>query len=309
MLEKQSGALDHFKGAAIGSLNNVIVASIVSVSESGRGDRGGPVPAAVAAQSYVVEEEKLQDNGSDRPDNTNEIEMNESDGGGRRAEEECEGRISETSGANEDVDEDATDAIAAESYLVEEEELQENGSDRSDENVEHTNEIEMNESDGGGWRAEECEGEISDCSGADEDVDEDATGVDVDPPLISAETIAERAAHVVNALASTTTAETIDEGMLRSGITTTFEELRGREEANREEEARYGIDFQEECLANMCRAADLAGIGQLENQLDESEFDIEEVAQELSKLVDPDNPRSISIGQYCIDQLMIMEVR
>ena len=119
----------------------------------------------------------------------------------------------------------------------------------------------------------------------------------------------ERAAHVAYALASSTTVETIDEGMLRSGITPTFEELRGREEARREEEVRYGIDFQEECLTNMCRAANLAGIGQLEKQLDESVFDIEEVAQELSKLVDPDNPRSISIGQYCIDQLMIMEVR
>ncbi len=58
--------------------------------------------------------------------------------------------------------------------------------------------------------------------------------------------------------------------------------MRGREdEGNREEvEAggNYGIDFHEGCLADMCRAADLAGIGQLENQLDESEFDIEEVA-------------------------------
>jgi hypothetical protein len=231
----------------------------------------------------------------------NEIEMSESDGSVRRAEEECECQISETSGANEDVDEDATDAV------VEEEELQENGSDRSDENVDHTNEMGINESDGVDWRDEDCSVQMSDCSGGDEDVDEDATDVEVDPPLISVETIAERAAHI--AYASTSTAETINEGMLRSGITTTFEELRGREEANREEEARYGLDFQEECLANMCRAADLAGIGQLENQLDESEFDIEEVAQELSKLVDPDNPRSISIGQYCIDQLMIMEVR
>ncbi len=41
----------------------------------------------------------------------------------------------------------------------------------------------------------------------------------------------------------------------------------------------------------MCRAANLDSIGQLENQLDESEFDIEEVAQELSKPVDPGNSR------------------
>jgi hypothetical protein len=50
----------------------------------------------------------LQESGSDRPANMNEIEMNESDGGRRRAEEECEGQLSETSGGNEDVDEDAT---------------------------------------------------------------------------------------------------------------------------------------------------------------------------------------------------------
>ena len=56
----------------------------------------------------------------------------------------------------------------------------------------------------------------------------------------------------------------------------------------------------------MCRAADQVDIGQLENQFDESEFDIEEVAKELSMLVDPDNPRSILIRQSCIDQLMIM---
>ncbi len=76
------------------------------------------------------------------------------------------------------------------------------------------------------------------------------------------------------------TAKTIDEGMLMSGITTAFEELRGREEDKREEEARnnYGIDFQEECLANMCRAANLASMGQLENPLDKSEFNIGEVA-------------------------------
>ncbi len=58
----------------------------------------------------------------------------------------------------------------------------------------------------------------------------------------------------------------------------------------------------------MCRAADLAGIGHLNNELDESEFDIEEVAKELSLPVDPNNPMSISGGQYCIDQLMIMQV-
>ncbi len=69
-----------------------------------------------------------------------------------------------------------------------------------------------------------------------------------------------------------------------------------------------GIAFQEECLANMCRAADLAGIGQHNDALDESEFDIEEVAKELSLPVDPDNPSSISLGQYCIDQLVIIQV-
>jgi hypothetical protein len=197
------------------------------------------------------------------------------------------------------------------SYDAEEEGVKDNGSDRIEVNVDHTHDIEMNESEEGGWRVEECEGQISDCSGLEEDVDGDATDVEMDPPLISAETITERASTIAYTLASTLTDETVNEEMLRSGIASTFEELRGREdEGNRgegEASGNYGIDFQEECLANMCRAADLAGIGQLENQLDESEFDIEEVAQELSKPVDPGNPRSISIGQYCIDQLMIME--
>ena len=58
----------------------------------------------------------------------------------------------------------------------------------------------------------------------------------------------------------------------------------------------------------MCRAADLAGIGQHNNVLDESEFDSEEFAKVLSMPVDPDNPSYISLGQYCIDQLMIMQV-
>ena len=70
----------------------------------------------------------------------------------------------------------------------------------------------------------------------------------------------------------------------------------------------FGTAFQEECLANMCRAADLAGIGQLNNELDESKFDIEEVAKELSLPVDPDNPMPIFVARYCIDQLMIMQV-
>ena len=89
-----------------------------------------------------------------------------------------------------------------------------------------------------------------------------------------------------------------------------FEDFQRGEEGNRETDAQdeFGTAFQEECLANMCRATDLAGIGQLNNELDESEFDIEEVAKELSVPVHPNNPMSISIGQYCIDQLMIMQV-
>jgi hypothetical protein len=89
-----------------------------------------------------------------------------------------------------------------------------------------------------------------------------------------------------------------------------FEDVQRGEEENRETDAQdeYGIAFQEECLANMCRPVDLAGIGQLNKELDEYEFHIEEVAKELSFPTDPDNPMSISFGQYCIDQLMIMQV-
>ena len=70
----------------------------------------------------------------------------------------------------------------------------------------------------------------------------------------------------------------------------------------------YGLTFQEECLANVFRVADLVGIGQLNKEFDESEFDIEQVAKQLSLPVDPNNPMSIFVGQYCVDQLMIMQV-
>jgi hypothetical protein len=91
-------------------------------------------------------------------------------------------------------------------------------------------------------------------------------------------------------------------------MSSAFEDFQRGEEEDRETDAQdeYEIAFQEESLANMCRAADLVGIGQLNNKLDESEFDIGEVAKELSLPVDPNNP--ISVGQYCIDQLMIMQV-
>ena len=86
-------------------------------------------------------------------------------------------------------------------------------------------------------------------------------------------------------------------------MSSAFEDFQRGEEGNRETDTQYelGIEFQEKCLANMCRAADLNGIGQVNNELDESEFDIEEIAKELSLPVDPNNPMSISVGQYCID--------
>jgi hypothetical protein len=58
----------------------------------------------------------------------------------------------------------------------------------------------------------------------------------------------------------------------------------------------------------MCRAADLASIGQHGNKFDKFEFDIEEIAKELSMYVDPDTLRSISIKQCYIDQCMIVHV-
>jgi hypothetical protein len=63
-------------------------------------------------------------------------------------------------------------------------------------------------------------------------------------------------------------------------MSSAFEDFHRGEEGNRETNAQdeYGIAFHEECLANMCQAADLAGISQLYKELDESEFDIEEVA-------------------------------
>ena len=148
----------------------------------------------------------------------------------------------------------------------------------------------------------------------DSDVDESDHEIEAEEelndPLISAESIAERIATVAYANANNTSDYTMMEDILRSSLSSTFEDLQRGEDDSPETEARddFGIAFQEECLAYMCRAADLAGIGQQDNALDESEFDIEEVAKELSLPVDPDNPSSISIGQYCIDQLMIMQV-
>ena len=52
----------------------------------------------------------------------------------------------------------------------------------------------------------------------------------------------------------------------------------------------------------------MVDIEQINNELGESEFDIEEFAKEWSLHVDPNNPMSISVGQYCFDQLMIMHV-
>jgi hypothetical protein len=122
--------------------------------------------------------------------------------------------------------------------------------------------------------------------------------------------MAQRATTFSYANASITSGETVNEVILRSSMSSAFEDFQRGEEANRETDAHdeYGLAFQEECVANMCRAANLAGIGQLNNELDESELDIEEVANELSMPVVSNNPMFISVGQYCIDQLMIMQV-
>jgi hypothetical protein len=102
----------------------------------------------------------------------------------------------------------------------------------------------------------------------------------------------------------------MNEDILRSSLSFTFEDLQRGEDDNLGTDARddYGIEFQEDCLSNMCRAAYLVGIGQHNNTVDESEIDIEKVPNEFSLPVDPDNPRSITLAQYCIGQLKIMQV-
>ena len=67
-------------------------------------------------------------------------------------------------------------------------------------------------------------------------------------------------------------------------------------------------EYQKECLEEMCRAADLEGLGQHENGLDETEWDLRKVAEELSMPIDQDGSSTLSIGQYCVDMLMIMKV-
>jgi hypothetical protein len=166
---------------------------------------------------------------------------------------------------------------------------------------------ERNESDGVGDIGEDFFGLSPPDSDADDDSEADN---EVGPPYLSEESMAQRAAMVAFANPSIIHGESVNEDILRTSMSSAFEDFQRGEEGNRETDAQdeFGTTFQEECLANMCRAADLAGIGQLNNELDESEFDIEEVAKELSLPVDPDNPMSISVGQYCIDQLMIMQV-
>ncbi len=89
VLVKQLGALEHFEGEAITITKYMIRASIKAAPEAERGNGRGPVPADVADDSNIVEEEELQENGSDRFDvnfdNMNEININESDGGDGRA--------------------------------------------------------------------------------------------------------------------------------------------------------------------------------------------------------------------------------
>ena len=89
--------------------------------------------------------------------------------------------------------------------------------------------------------------------------------------------MAQRASTFSYANANLVSEQTVNEDILRSSMSSAFEDFQRGEEGDRETDAQddHGIAFQEECLANMCRAADLAGIGQINNELDESEFDIE----------------------------------
>ena len=66
--------------------------------------------------------------------------------------------------------------------------------------------------------------------------------------------------------------------------------------------------FRRDCLLALRQADDLADLGHRVNEIDEDTFDLGEVAREISVPVDPTNPSSLSVGQYCIDQLMILNV-
>jgi hypothetical protein len=185
--------------------------------------------------------------------------------------------------------------------------LEEHPSSSEFNNVDLLSKNERNKSDGVSDIGEGFFGQFSPDSDANDDAEAD---YEVDPPFILEESIAQRAATVAYANAKIISGQTVNEDILRSSMSFAFEDFQRGEEGNQETDAQdeYGITFQEECLANMCRAAYLAGIGQLNNKLDEYEFDIEEFAKELSLPVDPNNPMSISVGLYCIDQLMIMQV-
>ena len=69
-----------------------------------------------------------------------------------------------------------------------------------------------------------------------------------------------------------------------------------------------GEAFQRDCIVAMEHAEDLSDLGHRVNEVDEALLDLEVLALELSLPVDPGNPNSLSIGQYCIDQLIIMKV-
>jgi hypothetical protein len=186
--------------------------------------------------------------------------------------------------------------------------LQEHPSTSEFNNMDLLYDNERNESDGIGDIGVDFFGRFP----LDSDSDDDSEAHhEVGFPFISEESMAQRAKTVAFANANIIHGQTVNEDILRISMSSAFEDFQRGEEGIRETDAQdeFGTAFQEECLANMCRAVDLAGIGQLNNELDEFEFDIEDVAKELSLPVDPDNPMSIFVRQYSIDQLMIMQVK
>ena len=122
------------------------------------------------------------------------------------------------------------------------EELEEHPSSSENNNVDLLNENEKNESNGVGDIGEEFFGQFPPDSDANDDAE---AGYEVGPPFISEDSMAQLAATFSFANVNITSAETVNDDILRSNMSYAFEDFQRGEEGNRETEAQdeYGNVF------------------------------------------------------------------
>jgi hypothetical protein len=123
--------------------------------------------------------------------------------------------------------------------------LEDHSSSSEYNNVDLLNENKRNELDGVGDIGEEFFGQFLPDSDADDDAEAD---YEVGSRFISEYSMAQRAATFSYANANITSGETVNEDILRSIMSSAFEEFQRGEEGNRETDVHdeYGLAFQEE---------------------------------------------------------------